>query len=89
MGELLLALVLAPINASVPGLLVEMFPTPVRATGVALGYNIGQAIFGGTMPLVAFTLVEYTGKLVSPAWYVFSMALLVLTIGRAKGPTHG
>lgn len=79
-AELLLGLILSPINATVPTLLADMFPTSVRATGVSLGYNIGQALFGGTVPLVALSLVEYTGSPLSPAWYILSMALLVFLL---------
>jgi len=76
-AQLLLGLLLSPINATVPTLLADMFPTAVRASGVSLGYNVGQALFGGTVPLVALSLVEYTGNKLSPAWYVFSVSCLV------------
>ncbi|MGL4226355.1 MAG: MFS transporter, partial [Rickettsia sp.] len=35
----------------VPTILVEIFPTSVRFTGVALSYNFAAAIFGGTAPM--------------------------------------
>ncbi|MGQ3890515.1 MFS transporter [Legionella sp. CNM-4043-24] len=79
-AELLLGLLLSPINATVPTLLAEMFPTAVRASGVSMGYNIGQAVFGGTVPLVALTLVEYTGNRMSPAWYILAVSLVVITL---------
>lgn len=86
-AELLLALVLTPINATVPTLLAELFPTAVRATGVSLGYNLAQALFGGTMPLVALTLVEYSGNKSAPAWYVLFMAVLVFLFTLRKPDT--
>jgi proline/betaine transport protein TphA len=43
LSEILLAVVLAPINATVPTIITEMFPTSVRASGTSIGYNIGQA----------------------------------------------
>ena len=33
--------------------MVELFPTRTRYTGIAIGYNVGQALLGGTAPLVA------------------------------------
>lgn len=76
--EILLAIVLAPINATVPTMLAEMFPTNVRASGISIGYNIAQALFGGTMPLVALLLIELTGNKLAPAWYLFIWAIVVL-----------
>ncbi|TAL58686.1 MAG: MFS transporter, partial [Legionella sp.] len=77
-GELLLSVVLAPINATVPTVIAELFPTTVRASGISIGYNLGQAFFGGTLPLVALTLIEITGNLLAPAWYVFLFNVVVL-----------
>lgn len=77
-AQMLLALVLAPLNASVPTIIAEMFPTSVRASGTSIGYNIGQAFFGGTVPLVALSLIEFTGNHYAPAWYVFGFAVLVV-----------
>ncbi len=76
--ELLLAVVLAPINATVPTMLAEMFPTSVRASGISIGYNIAQALFGGTMPLIALLLIELTQNKLAPAWYLFIWSIVVL-----------
>jgi len=77
-AEILLSVVLAPLNGSVPTIIAELFPTPVRASGTSIGYNIGQAVFGGTVPLVALTLVEITGNYYSPAWYIFIWSAFVI-----------
>jgi proline/betaine transport protein TphA len=79
-GELLLALILAPINATIPALIVDIFPTDVRASGTSISYNIGQACFGGTAPLIAFTLIELTHNKLSPAWYVFILTGIVFFV---------
>ncbi|CZI53838.1 TPA: MFS transporter [Legionella pneumophila subsp. pneumophila] len=79
-SELLLAIALAPINATVPTIIAEMFPTSVRASGISISYNIGQALFGGTMPLVAFTLIELSSNKMAPAWYLFLWILIVIPI---------
>jgi MHS family proline/betaine transporter-like MFS transporter len=50
--------------------MVELFPTQTRYTGVAIGYNVGQAVLSGTAPLVAVWLVEKTGSAVAPAFYL-------------------
>nr|WP_244946888.1 MFS transporter [Legionella israelensis] len=88
LAELLLSAVLAPLNATVPTILAEMFPTSVRASGTSIGYNIGQAVFGGTLPLVALTLTEITGNHYAPAWYVLIWVLLVLISSRYLKETY-
>ena len=77
-SQILLSIILAPLNATVPTIIAEMFPTPVRASGTAIGYNIGQALFGGTIPIIAFTLIEITGAKLAPAWYILLWSIVVL-----------
>ena len=36
----------------------ELFPTPVRALGVALPYALGNALFGGTAEFVALAFKQ-------------------------------
>lgn len=88
MGEILLAILLAPMNATVPTILAEMFPTAVRASGVSIGYNIGQAFFGGTIPVVALTLVELTGNKYAPALYILFWAIIAIITTRFAQETY-
>jgi len=60
----------------VPTILVEIFPTSVRFTGVALSYNLAAAIFGGTAPMVAMILTRVTGDNYAIAYYLIALALL-------------
>ena len=64
-------------------MIIELFPTPVRYTGMALSYNIGFAFFGGLTPLIATSLIEMTGNVLSPSFYLVLSALVCLlgTIG--------
>jgi MHS family proline/betaine transporter-like MFS transporter len=50
--------------------MVELFPTRTRYTGVAIGYNLGQALLGGTAPLVGTALIQLTGHGLAPAFYL-------------------
>jgi MFS transporter, MHS family, proline/betaine transporter len=54
--------------------LVELFPTRTRYTGVALSYNVGQALLGGTAPLVGTVLIQLTGSALAPAFYLMVWA---------------
>lgn len=56
--------------------MVELFPTQTRYTGVAIGYNLGQAVLSGTAPLVAVWLVEKTGSAVAPAFYLIGCGIV-------------
>ncbi len=87
-GEIVLAIILAPLNATVPTILAEMFPTAVRASGVSIGYNIGQAVFGGTMPLVSLTLVELTGNKYAPALYILFWVVVAIIAARNTQETY-
>jgi MHS family proline/betaine transporter-like MFS transporter len=56
----------------------ELFPTAVRYTGAALGYNIAYTLFGGTAPFVSQYLVLVTHASRAPAYYLTSAAALAL-----------
>lgn len=52
-GILLFNLLLSLACAPMPALYMELFPTQVRYSGIALSYNLSFAIFAGTAPLLA------------------------------------
>lgn len=63
---LLVACYMGPFLAAV----AELFPTPLRYTGLSLGYNIGAALFGGTTPLMTTLFIEWSGNILAPAFYL-------------------
>lgn len=74
-GELLFAVISSCTAAVIPTALAELFHVRTRNTGMALGYNISMALFGGTAPLVALALVAHTGNHSAPAYYLIACAL--------------
>ncbi|CAB3733147.1 Glycine betaine/proline/ectoine/pipecolic acid transporter OusA [Paraburkholderia sediminicola] len=68
----LLALQAAPALTMLP----EMFPRPVRATGMSIVYSVGVAVFGGFAQVVAIWLIRMTGSKLAPAWYLIVCVLL-------------
>ena len=79
----LLALVLAQAFAGAViggvlsiSMLAEMFPTPVRGTGLGLTAGLATAIAGGTAPLVDQVLFRTTGLELAPAVYVAAVAAI-------------
>ncbi len=71
------AMVYGPIAA----FLVELFPTRIRYTSMSLPYHIGNGWFGGFLPLIAASIVVFTGDIYAGLWYPIAIALMSLTIG--------
>ena len=78
-GQILLAIPVMTVTSVVLIVQSELFPTEVRYSGGAFGYNVGYAVFGGTAPLVSQLLVDSFG-LLAPAYYLMAAAAVVLLI---------
>lgn len=75
------AILISLCYAAVPATLVEMFPTKIRYTAMSLPYNLSNAIFGGTAPLVATYLIKVTGTILAPSFYlIFSSIVMILVV---------
>jgi MFS transporter, MHS family, proline/betaine transporter len=72
-------------------LLPQLFDTHTRYTGVATGWNIGVVIAGGTAPFLAVWLIEQTGNVLAPAFFVIACAVVglvaVISIRRTTATT--
>ena len=66
------AMVYGPIAA----FLVELFPTNIRYTSMSLPYHIGNGWFGGFLPLIAASIVVYTGNIYAGLWYPIGVAAM-------------
>jgi MFS family permease len=71
------ALVYGPIAA----FLVELFPTRIRYTSMSLPYHIGNGWFGGFLPLIATSVVVFTGDIYAGLGYPIAIALMSLIVG--------
>lgn len=78
LGGVILAACFAGNSGIVILMLVELFPTRVRFTSVALGYNISTAVFGGTAPFVVSALITATGISLMPAIFIAVTAVITL-----------
>ncbi|PZO15752.1 MAG: MFS transporter [Burkholderiales bacterium] len=83
---ILVTMVYGPIAA----MLVELFPTRIRYSGLSLPYHIGNGWFGGLMPATAFAISAQTGNIYSGLWYVIVIAVMTVVIGSlfVPGGTH-
>jgi MFS transporter, MHS family, proline/betaine transporter len=61
-------------------IVVALFPTAQRYTGLSAGYNIAAALFGGTAPLMATLLIEWSGNILSPSLYLSLCAVISLSV---------
>ncbi len=68
LGVLIIGLMLLCLNSIEPSTLPALFPTNVRYGGVSIGYNLAVSGFGGTIPLVAQSLISATGNAMMPAY---------------------
>lgn len=84
LAQLSFAILVSFAYAAIPATLVELVATNVRYTAMSFPYNLSNAIFGGTAPLVATYLIEKTGNPLAPSLYLIFAALVmfcfVLTI---------
>lgn len=69
----------------------ELFPREIRFTGMAMGWNAGVILAGGTAPVLCVWLIEVTGSVLAPAAFVMGAALLGLAVlvAIARGPRPG
>ena len=80
LSQIIFAIIIGIYMGPVPTLLVELFPTRVRFTGVALSYNLSAAIFGGTTPMIGTALYQFSGNNLALAYYLTVLAIFVLGI---------
>jgi MHS family proline/betaine transporter-like MFS transporter len=59
-----------------PSIIATLFPTRVRFSGIAFSYNLSITILSGFAPLVASALIERTGFVAAPAFYIAACSVL-------------
>ena len=82
----LVTMVYGPIAA----MLVELYPTRIRYSGLSLPYHIGNGWFGGLLPATAFAISAQSGNIYAGLWYAIVVALMTVVIGAIFVPngTH-
>jgi MFS family permease len=77
---LLLAYV-AMVYGPIAAFLVELFPTRIRYTSMSLPYHIGNGWFGGFLPLIATSIVVFTGDIYAGLWFPIGVAAMSFIVG--------
>jgi MHS family proline/betaine transporter-like MFS transporter len=79
-GQFLLAVPLGMSLGLQGALLVEIFPLRTRVTSMSFAYGITLALTGGTAPLVAAWLMDWTQMDLAPAFYIMLYGLAALAL---------
>ncbi len=83
---ILVTMVYGPIAA----MLVELYPTRIRYSGLSLPYHIGNGWFGGLLPATAFAISAQAGNIYTGLWYAIIVAVMTVVVGTIFVPngTH-
>jgi MFS family permease len=76
-----LVLYVTMVYGPIAAILVEMFPTRIRYTGMSLPYHIGNGWFGGLLPATVFAMSAARGDIYFGLWYPIAIAAMTLVIG--------
>jgi MFS family permease len=69
--------------------IAELFPAPLRYTGMGFSFSLGSALFGGLGPLIFTYLIQVCADSRAPAYYLLLCALLTLTaVTRLRDRRH-
>lgn len=77
----ILVLYVTMVYGPIAAILVEMFPTRIRYSGMSLPYHIGNGWFGGLLPAIVFAFSAYKGDIYYGLWYPVVIAAMTLIIG--------
>jgi len=61
--------------------LVEMFPTRIRYSSMALPYHLGNGVFGGVVPFIGLSIIQSTGNPLNGVFYSITIAVICLIVG--------
>ncbi len=88
LSQLGFSLIIGAFAGTMPSFMVETAPSHVRATAVALGYNLTLGVIGGLTPLVATWLIHRTENDLIPAFMIAAAAAISLIAMTFISETH-
>jgi MFS family permease len=77
----ILVIYVTMVYGPIAAILVEMFPTRIRYTGMSLPYHIGNGWFGGLLPATVFAMSAAAGDIYYGLWYPIAISAMSLIIG--------
>jgi MHS family proline/betaine transporter-like MFS transporter len=79
-GAVILAAGAGAVSAAAAAAVPEQFATAGRMSGLALGYTMATAAFGGLSPFLADLLIRWTGWRLSPGLLVMAVAVAIVPV---------
>ncbi|HLR03388.1 MAG TPA: MFS transporter [Virgibacillus sp.] len=79
-GLLIVAVLLAALQGTMPSQLPSLFFTEVRYGGLSMTYNVSASLFGGTAPLLISGVISLTGSTLVPAYYMIFASLIGIVV---------
>src|SRR5262245_2225124 len=76
LGQLGFTVLIGSFGSINPIVLCEIFPRHVRCSAVSAAYNLSVGLAGGTAPAVATWLIETSGNVSMPAFYIMVCAAI-------------
>ncbi len=80
LGLLIFAALAAWVCSPAYPIMIQIFPPQQRYSGIAFGFNIGLALFGGTAPMISAYLIQTTNLSYSPAFYLMGVSLFYIAV---------
>ncbi len=80
LGLLMFAALAAWVCSPAYPIMTQIFPPQQRYSGIAFGFNIGLALFGGTAPVISAYLTQTTNLPYSPAFYLMGVSLFYIGV---------
>ncbi len=78
LGLIILGLLHTCFSGTMPATLPALFATDIRYSALAIGFNLSVSLFGGTTPLVTAWLIDKTGNLMMPGYYLMAAGIIGL-----------
>src|SRR5699024_11869331 len=79
-GLLIVAVLLAALQGTMPSQLPSLFFTEVRYGGLSITYNVSASLFGGTAPLLIAWFISLTGSTLVPAFYIMFASVIGIIV---------
>jgi MFS transporter, MHS family, shikimate and dehydroshikimate transport protein len=76
----------APVYSTLAAYYAELFPARVRYSGISIGYQSAGIILGGFMPLIASSLIVWTGGNPWPVVLIIAAQALIAAASLYLGP---
>lgn len=79
-GLMIVAVLLAALQGTMPSQLPSLFFTEVRYSGLSITYNVSASLFGGTAPLLIAWFISLTGSTLIPAYYIMFASVIGIVV---------